>query len=165
MKKIILIRHAKSSWSSGVSEDIDRPLNDRGKRDAPFMAQKLKEIVPKVDGLIKSPSKRTRQTATYFLDVFDLEEKVNLTARDLYHGSIKDILDEVQGLPMDWETVILFGHNPGMTYIAQYFGGENIPNMPTCGVLIVESEVNDWAELSKENSKILAFEYPKKYFV
>jgi len=165
LKKIILIRHAKSSWSSGVSKDIDRPLNSRGNRDAPCMAAKLKEILPTVDGIIKSPSKRTTETAAYFLDAFGLEEKVNLTAPNLYHGSVQDILNEIQGLPMDWETVILFAHNPGMTYIAQYFGRYDIENVPTCGILLVNSKVDDWAELRKENSKIIAFEYPKKYIV
>lgn len=163
MKKIILIRHAKSSWNSGVLQDIDRPLNQRGRRDAPFMAKKLKGIVPKIDGIVKSPSRRTSQTSKFFLDEFSLNGDVEISDPNLYHGTLYNILDAVQSLPSEWETALLFGHNPGMTYVAEYFGGKEIVNVPTCGMLIVQSKVKDWAYLNNENSKIKSFEYPKKY--
>ncbi|WP_235296073.1 SixA phosphatase family protein [Portibacter marinus] len=163
MKKIIFIRHAKSSWNSGASTDFDRPLNDRGRRDAPIMANKLKDIIPEVDGIIKSPSRRTNQTAEFFIDAFGLNEQQVISERALYHSSLSTIMDHVQSLPAEWNTVLLFAHNPGMTYIAEYFGMYDVENVPTCGMTLVESNVKDWAALNNENSKIIAFEYPKKY--
>jgi phosphohistidine phosphatase len=164
LKKIILVRHAKSSWDSGVSSDIDRPLNRRGKRDAPFMAEKLKEIVSEIDGSVKSPSQRTTDTSKLFLKVFEIDPSCDLTEQNLYHGSMYDILDAIHSLPKEWECSILFGHNPGMTYIVDYFGGSEIYNMPTCGIVIVESTAEDWAYINSDNSKINSFENPKKYF-
>ncbi len=163
VKKIIFVRHAKSSWNSGVSRDIDRPLNQRGRRDAPIMAQKLKELCPNVDGILLSPSKRTRETATYFKKVYSLSEEQTLRIHELYHGSLYDVLDAVHSLPEDWSVAILFGHNPGMTYVAEYFGLKDVINVPTCGILLVESKSGDWASLNDANSKIKTFEYPKKY--
>ncbi|GLR17444.1 SixA phosphatase family protein [Portibacter lacus] len=163
MKKIIFIRHAKSSWNSGVSRDIDRPLNARGKNDAPVMAKVLKNYFHKIDGIIKSPSKRTTETSTYFQETFNLNNDVVLTEEQLYHGSVDNLMDAIQGLPEDWESVMLFAHNPGMTYLAEYLGMTEIVNVPTCGMLIAESSTDDWAMVNNKNTKILAFEYPKKY--
>jgi phosphohistidine phosphatase len=163
VKKIILVRHAKSSWDSGARSDIERPLNNRGKKDAPFMAAKLKEIVGEIDGSIKSPSRRTTQTSKPFHEIFEISAENDLTDQNLYHGTTDDILDAIRGLPESWNSVLLFAHNPGMTYTAHYFGGSEIFNVPTCGILIVESESNDWALVNNDNSKIKSFEYPKKY--
>lgn len=163
VKKIILVRHAKSSWDSGDSKDIERPLNKRGERDAPFMAKKLQEIVSEIDGSIKSPSKRTTQTSKPFFTIFDISSENDLTDQSLYHGTVDNILDAIHGLPESWTSVILFAHNPGLTYIANYFGGREIINVPTCGIIIVQSSTADWALVNNENSKIESFEYPKKY--
>ena len=127
------------------------------------MADKLKEIVGQIDGSIKSPSKRTTQTSKPFLQIFNIDSSRDLTDENLYHGSMYDILDAIRGLPQNWESVVLFAHNPGMTYIADFFGGHAIDNVPTCGMLLIRSETDDWAYVNNENSKIESFEYPKKY--
>ena len=163
MKRVTFIRHAKSSWSSGASRDIDRPLNKRGKRDAPFMARKLMDMGEDPDAFVISPAERILLTMKAFKETFAMPSENILVRNSIYHGSVEDLLDVIHELPDTWDHVFLFCHNPAITYIAHYFGGEHIDNVPTTGVVKVLSETEDWAYFNSNNSKIEAFYYPKMY--
>lgn len=163
MKHIYFIRHAKSSWSTQVQKDIDRPLNQRGKRDAPFMADMLVKKGVQIDGIIKSPAQRITETVIPFIKAFSIEEENVLTENQIYEGSIYDILDVVHSAVEDWESIMIFGHNPAMSYVADYFGGKDVVSMPTCGILKVKSKAKDWAAVNASNSKITSFYYPKLF--
>jgi phosphohistidine phosphatase len=163
MKKVFFIRHAKSSWNSEASRDIDRPLNKRGKRDAPLMASHLKSKIGSVDGIVKSPAQRITETVRPFIKAFEISNDHVLTQENLYGGGVFEMLEAIQVLPEDWNNIFIFGHNPGMTYAAHYFGGTNIENVPTCGIFEVQSETNDWADFRKENSTLVSFIYPKQF--
>lgn len=165
MKSIHFIRHAKSSWSSGASRDIDRPLNSRGKRDAPVMAKRLKDKGVIVDGIVKSPAQRITETIVPFVELFDITADQIITEPKIYEGSLSDILDVVQSVPADWNSIFLFGHNPAMTYLAEYFGRTDILNVPTCGILHVMSDSDTWTYMNESNSKIDAYYYPKQEIV
>lgn len=162
MKRIFFIRHAKSSWDSGVSKDIDRPLNNRGRRDGPHMAKLLKEKDIKVDGMVKSPAQRITETADFFINELGLNNDQVYTELTIYHGSLYDVLDAMHSLPPEWSNAILIGHNPSMTSIAYHFGARDIENVPTCGILEVVSSADEWAEVNNSNAKVKAFYYPKK---
>ena len=164
MKDIYFIRHAKSSWSSSAKRDFDRPLNKRGKRDAPFMAQLLAEKVNQIDGVLRSPSKRTTDTSSHFIKQFNISSDYVLDEQRIYHGSVVDILEAVHSLPIDWQSAMVFGHNPGMTYIVHHFGIVEILNVPTCGILHVRSHSDEWGFVVPGNSELLNFYYPKQYF-
>lgn len=164
MKTIYFTRHAKSSWSSNASKDIDRPLNKRGKRDAPFMANLLLDKKVKIDGIIKSPAQRITETVAPFVKALQLTNNQIITERSIYEGSMFDLLDIVHSAPEDWNTIMIFGHNPAMTYIAGHFGGNDISNVPTLGILQVDSGASEWTSVNASNSKISAFYYPKMYF-
>ncbi len=164
MKKIYFIRHAKSSWSSNALKDIDRPLNARGRRDAPYMANVLKEKIGKIDGIIHSPAQRIRETVKPFIEEFSISNEMIYTAREIYEGSLYDLLEVVHSAPPEWDSILLFGHNPAMTYIAHYFGSDDIDNVPTCGILGVFSTASSWVEVLDHNSSLNSFLYPKLYF-
>lgn len=164
MKKLYLVRHAKSSWKDMSLDDIDRPLNKRGKRDAPFMGQLMKEknIVP--DRLITSPAKRAKDTGIAFAkalgakqDKFEIDPKV-------YEATVTDLISLIQNWNNEWSTVLLFGHNYTYTMFANYYANPPIDNVPTGAVVAIEFEVEEWKDVNLENGRVVFFEYPRKYF-
>ncbi len=163
MKTLYLIRHAKSSWTDHSLSDFDRPLNKRGLRDAPFMAAKVAEhLKGKKATIVTSPANRAQTTARYFATTLGIDEAdLNFEPR-IYEASPQTLLYIIQGLDKTAETVLLFGHNPAFTYIANYFGGL-IQNVPTCGVCVIEFNVDFWDEASDKNAKFIDFLFPKKY--
>ena len=164
MKTVYFVRHAKSSWKDATLRDIDRPLNDRGKRDAPFMAKLLRGQGLQPDKLISSPAKRALSTAKYFAEAFDISQKDILVVEDIYEAHPTEILQVVRNCQPEWNTVLVFGHNPTFTDVVNFFADQYILNVPTCGVARVELTVDDWSEFDKNTGKLTAFYYPKQYF-
>ena len=144
MKHVIFMRHAKSSWADFSLKDFERPLDTRGKTDAPVMAEQLKNIVPQMDALIASPAVRTTQTAEYLSNVYNVNIQFNSY---LYHGEPDAYLDALQALNEECKHVILFGHNPGITEIANMVSRESIHNIPTCGIILTSTNAI-WRDLS-----------------
>ena len=164
MKTIFVIRHAKSSWKDPSLRDIDRPLNNRGLRDAPFMAKLLAGKGIKVDRLISSPANRAFTTATYFAKAFGITPDDIQKDESIYHAYPEDLSDLVRGLPEDLNTVFLFGHNPTFTSFVNRFTSNYIANVPTCGIAQVEADVSNWADFNTRTAKLVAYHYPKQYF-
>lgn len=162
MKKIYIFRHAKSSWADVGMRDFDRPLNARGKRDAPLMGKLLRNrgIVP--DFVVSSPANRAQTTARLVAaEVGFPLENIVLDA-SIYEASMEEVLSAIQSLPEGVNTVFLFGHNPALTYLANYFNPEElVMNVPTCGVITVLSEVQNWWMIGDKTAKIVGFDYPK----
>ncbi len=165
MKRVFFVRHAKSSWSDTSLSDIQRPLNKRGLRDAPFMAALLKGKGVSPDAIISSPAVRAHTTAKYFAQaLLGAEDRVVLY-KELYHAFPRDILDVIGKQPDDLNVILVFGHNPGFTSIANLFSKEYIGNVPTCGILEVEANIKKWSDLSEKNGTAVSFHYPKQYFL
>ena len=161
MKTFYLIRHAKSSWKEPGLRDIERPLNARGKRDAPFMAQLLKGKEERnIDAIYSSPAVRAFTTAQYFGDVFGLTP---IRVDEIYEAGEQAILDVLRGLEDSLRTVMLFGHNPTFTILANRFGNSQIDNVPTCGIAKYESTIPEWRDLDFSNGNLTAFYYPKQF--
>ncbi len=161
-KTIYFIRHAKSSWKEIGAEDIDRPLNKRGLRDAPFMANFLKDREsPEVGAIVSSPANRALSTANFFVDVFQLEPIIE---PGIYEADESDLLGIINLFDPDWHTVLLFGHNPTFTYLVNHFTDHYIDNVPTCGMVKVVFESDDWNAIDNGNGKVMAFYYPKQFF-
>lgn len=165
MKTVYFIRHAKSSWSDMSLRDHDRPLNKRGKRDAPFMAEKLKELGAEPDAIITSTALRAKTTAQHFAIAFDLSGNRFIEESDIYEAYSSNILKIVQNTSDDFNTILVFGHNPGFTMVANGFsGGEDIENVPTCGIVKVVAGISKWKDLKKSKGEVAEFHYPKQYF-
>ena len=162
MKKIILVRHAKSYWGDQSLSDFDRPLNKRGKNDAPFMGKILKEKSVKPDLIISSPAKRAKKTALVIADKIDYPQNKILFNEELYEASTNDILKVLKKVDEVNQTVMLFGHNPGLTLLNNFISNNYIDNVPTCGVVALEFDKN-WIDLDKNSCTQLFFEYPKLY--
>ena len=163
MKELILIRHAKSSWSNPLLEDFERPLNKRGAKNAPFMAKVLKQKEVNPDLIISSPSKRTKQTLDFFIKEFDYKGEI-IFEESIYEGPYINILKVVKNIDDKHKTIFLFGHNPGLNDLADFLLGRFEENIPTCGVLKIDFDTNYWKNISKDNSKLIFFNFPKKYY-
>lgn len=161
MKKLLVIRHAKSSWDVSVEKDFDRPLNDRGKRDAPEMAKRLYKRGIKMDGLISSPAKRALSTAAYFAEAFGVKEKHIDKVEKLYDATTDAFYDVVENLDNALKTVAIFSHNPSITDFVNQLTSTRIDNMPTCGIFAVKIDTKDWKEFRDASKEFWFFEYPK----
>src|SRR5258708_6852115 len=163
MKKLYLVRHAKSSWDNIAMDDFDRPLNERGEKDAPRMAKLLKhrDVVP--DRVITSPANRALSTCRAFAKVLDFEKKKIIAEQKLYHAGSETILKVLASLPEhkeENEVVLLFGHNPGITEFANDLLNISIDDIPTCGVVEATLDIDKWKEISFGCGKMDAFDYP-----
>ena len=163
MKELILIRHAKSSWSNPLLEDFERPLNKRGAKNAPFMAKILKQKEVNPDLIISSPSKRTKDTLDFFIKEFDYKGEI-IFEESIYEAPYINILKVIKNIDDKHKTIFLFGHNPGFNDLTDFLLGRFEDNIPTCGVLKINFDTNYWKNISKDNSKLIFFNFPKKYY-
>lgn len=163
MKTLFLIRHAKSSWDNFTLSDFERPLNERGKTDAPKMAKRLRKKNIIIDAFISSPAKRARKTAEYFIKEFDRDEDEIIFISSLYDASVSDFNATIKSIDDKYNNVAIFSHNPGITQVAnELVSGADIDNMPTCSVFAVTADVDKWKEFFKTKKDFLFFDYPKK---
>ncbi|UII21250.1 SixA phosphatase family protein [Fulvivirga ligni] len=161
MKTLYIIRHAKSSWKYHHLDDIDRPLNKRGKRDAPEMGDRLKSqgIVPHL--MISSPAKRAFATCKIIAEALDYPKKDIELNNKLYHASEDTLMDIIQDIDDSWDSVMIFGHNPGLTYFANSLASTDLDNLPTCGVFACTFDVDSWSETDFEKGSLQFYDYPK----
>lgn len=164
MKTLILVRHAKSSWENKSASDFDRLLNERGKRDAPFMADILKKKKAKIDLILTSPAIRALTTAKIFAKELDIAEKEIVADKNIYEAGRKDLLKILLKTNDSFESLMLFGHNPGLTYLSNYLCNFETDNIPTCGIVCMQLDFDSWKYLGNKSCALEFFEYPKKYF-
>jgi phosphohistidine phosphatase len=162
-KTLVLVRHAKSSWDNVALTDFERPLNERGKNDAPKMAKLLKQKNIFVDAFISSPAKRAIKTAGLFMKEFERKEKEMILIPALYHATAETFYETINAIDDALQCVAIFSHNPGITYFAKGLA-ENIQidNMPTCSIFAVKSTIKSWSDFKDSKKDFLFFEYPKK---
>lgn len=161
MKTLVIVRHAKSSWDNLGQADMERPLNDRGKKDAPEMARRLKEKLSNINLFVTSPAKRAHKTAKLFAEVFGVEKESITVAKDLYDAAPNAFFATVASLPKAAENVVLFSHNPGITEFANLLTNVHVDDMPTCAMFAVSADVDNWEEFKQAEKKFLFFDYPK----
>src|SRR5438128_11417428 len=161
MKTLILVRHAKSSWDQAGLSDFDRPLNERGKKDAPEMAKRLKEKGISPDLFVSSPARRARRTARFFAEEFGVDKEDILLVEELYLASYEAFSNTVAGLDDKHQVVALFSHNPGITEFASSLSNVRVVDMPTCAVFAVQADIDHWKYFEKSERKFLFFDYLK----
>lgn len=161
-KTVFFIRHAKSSWSDASLPDIKRPLNDRGLRDGPFMAQLLSQQIEPEIRIFSSPAVRAYDTAQYFAEAFEKEISV---IKKMYLADSFTILEVVREFDDSFDQALLFGHNPGLTMTANRFSETVIDNVPTCGIVEVRFDGDSWQDFGKKATRVVHFQYPKQYFL
>ena len=161
MKSILFIRHAKSSWDSPTQKDFERPLNERGNKDAPMMAKRLLDKKVAIDVFISSPAVRALSTATYFHQAYKAKKDMLITIPVLYHASGDVFYDVIKQIDNKHNTVALFSHNPGITVMVNSLGVAKVDNMPTCSVFGVHADIENWQEFEAAVKQFWMFDYPK----
>ncbi len=164
MKKLYLVRHAKSSWKDVSLSDFDRPLNKRGKRDAPFMGKMMAELDQIPDLIISSPANRAISTAKEFASKLNYPMHKIFENEKIYFGDTTDIINLIKEIDDNFTKVFLFGHNPDLTSLHNFLSDKYLDNIPTAAVAAIEFNINSWKEVKTNSGQHLFFEYPKKYF-
>jgi phosphohistidine phosphatase len=162
MKTLYLARHAKSYWKDQSIPDFDRPLNSRGKRDAPFIGEVLKDKGVKPDLIICSPAKRTKKTAIEIAEKLRYPEKKILYDDELYEASSNILIRVIKKINEKYDSVMIFAHNPGLTMLNNHISNNYLENIPTCGIVALQLD-KKWIEIDKNSCQFLFFEYPKLY--
>lgn len=161
MKTIIINRHAKSDWADEGMADFDRPLNKRGERDAPEMARRLKERGIKVDKVVSSSARRAITTCRHFCDVMGWDFDKVVQKREIYENGMRTVQETASSLSPDINTVMFFGHNPDFSQLVTWYSGRQFGNLPTCGIVCIDFDTDDWAETKDMNGDIRFIDYPK----
>ena len=162
MKRLFLCRHAKSSWKDLSLDDIDRPLNKRGKENAPEMGRRLNAQGIRPDLIISSPAKRALKTARCLAKELDFDKKKIRIMEEIYGAYAEELLEIIRGIDNDAELVIIVGHNPETTVLANILGDLDIDNVPTCGIVALDFSVVSWAQVRKGKGTLAFFDYPRK---
>lgn len=162
MKVLYLMRHAKSSWNFDDLTDEQRPLNDRGRDDAPRMGQALAQRNIRLDVLISSPAVRAMTTAALVAKELEYPHEQIVVRPEIYHAEIDDLLRIVQECPNEAESVLLVGHNPTITEFANYLSPSPLSEeMPTAGILCLHFQTDSWAQADRVNAEFYFFDHPK----
>ena len=160
-KKLYIVRHAKSSWGNPHLSDFERPLNHRGENDAPDMGQRLAIRSVKPSLIISSPANRALTTAKVISAKIGYPVSYIMEEERLYHastGTIKTLLSRVDD---EHNTVMIFGHNPGLTYLINEISDFDLDNLPTSAVCGIEFEMESWKEIQRTKGHQFFYDYPK----
>ena len=161
MKTIILVRHAKSSWDDISLKDEERPLTDRGKKNAPEMAKRLlKKKVP-IDTILSSPAKRAKSTAEFCANEYEIPKKKIILIPELYMASNDAFVRTIRNAPEKADSIAIFSHNNGITQFANTLSETKIDNMPTCSVYAVKADIGSWKSFEPGKTAFYFFDYPK----
>lgn len=163
MRTLYFCRHAKSSWADPGQDDFDRPLNERGLRDAPNMARLFKERGDPVDLIVSSPANRALNTARAFGRELRVDDAHFIQEPLLYHATVPIITSIVTRLPNEARRVILFGHNPGFSEVVEHYSTDGVGDMPTCGIARIDFVAEAWNELARDLGTLVWFDYPKRH--
>lgn len=163
MKRLILARHAKSSWANPGQADIDRPLNERGERNAPEMGRRLRERGELPALVVSSPARRALATARLMAAELGIAPGDIVIEDALYEASVATWLRVIAGLPARVDAVLMVGHNPTLTELANLLcHGVRIDNVPTCGVLRLDYASRSWSGVTRSPPADWSFDYPKR---
>ena len=160
MKTLVIVRHAKSSWNDPGLSDHERPLNKRGLRDAPMMGARLAEWGPPVDRVISSSAVRALTTAELITQEMGLPWDEILVEETLYHASEEEMLDLIQDQEDYIDGLMLFGHNPGMTALVNDLSDLGLGNLPTCGVVVIQFDVESWSQIGEVEAVTAEMNFP-----
>jgi len=162
MKTLTLVRHAKSSWSDPQLSDRQRPLNKRGKRDAPVMGKRILEHGIRPSLIVSSPATRAWTTAKIIAAEISYPIEFLQREDNLYLASLDEILDVVASQDTGFNNLMVVGHNPGMTNFANFLSPALTHNLPTAGVVSVQIDQDDWSLYERPTTELLVHDYPKK---
>jgi len=164
VKRLTLVRHAKSSWSSADLSDFERPLNPRGQRDAPRMAALLASEEFSPDAIVTSPACRALTTAEVFADELGYDRSKIRLEPNIYEAPPQRIAAVINTTPESVNHLVVFGHNPGLQYLAnQLLYRDEIDSLVTCGIIELKLLCDTWAQVDHDIAELVNYRYPKMF--
>jgi phosphohistidine phosphatase len=161
MKILYLMRHAKSSWSFDGLSDKERPLNDRGREDAPHMGRALAKRDIRPDLLVSSPAVRALSTAALVAKELAYPPEGIRVVEGIYEADPDRLIDIIHELPDEASSVLLVGHNPTMTEVVNILSPKSVPDMATAAIACLHFHIESWADAHRTNAELYFFDYPK----
>lgn len=147
-RTIYFLRHAKSSWETNV-EDLQRPLNARGKKDALLLSNFAEKQLKRPDFVGVSAAMRTRQTADYFLQAFNVSDANVTYDQGSYDFSGESVMRFIKSIDNRHRIVMLVGHNHAFTALVNMLGSKSIDHVPTCGMTVIDFECDSWQNITR----------------
>ncbi len=163
MKRLFIIRHAKSDWANAELGDIERPLNERGKTDSVLIGSKLSQKYKAPDVVISSPAIRAMKTAKRICKEIGYSKDIQLMDSLYEFNEVQSYYRAVEQIPINAETAFLFGHNPVISEFAEELSGSFIGYVPTCSVFVVDLEIDNWIEITSGCGKKVDYFYPRMF--
>lgn len=161
MKRLFVIRHAKSAHGPQYESDFERPLNKRGHEDAVQMAERLNQVCEKLDCMLVSSAVRTKETAAHFIDALDIDSAQVSYEKSLYLPAEEDIWKEVRKVSEDCNDVAVFTHNPAAEYVLHRFRPGT--RLPTCSIIELLYDGQSWNDMDPARLRFVSHKYPKQY--
>ena len=162
MKTLTLLRHAKSSWKDASLQDCERPLNRRGQRDAPIMAERIKQTEIRPSLILSSPAERAWTTAKIVAREIGYPAEFLQQEDRLYHASVRSLVKLIAEQDAGFNNIMIVGHNPGLTDFANYLSPNLTDNIPTCGFVSFTIDLPDWNLDRDIQTESVIYEYPKR---
>ena len=161
MKQLLVIRHAKSSWDDITMGDFDRPLNERGEKDAHILAKRMVEKAVKIDAIISSTANRAISTAGSFAKEYGIKKQSIITFDKLYHAPLDIFYEVIEDISDKFDTVAIVAHNPGITEFVNELTDIKIDDMDTCGIYAIQIPIKHWRDFEDSDKNFWFFDSPK----
>ena len=161
-RTLVLVRHAKSSWDNTNLADHDRQLNERGERDAPLMAERFARRGPRPDRVISSSAFRALSTAEEFVAALELDSGALVVTREVYEASERELMELISQLDDGLGCVMVVGHNPTLTHVANELADDPVGDLPTCSVVTLALPSAHWADAKRGAFELVDFDFPKR---
>ncbi len=161
-KTLYVMRHAEAAWPSSRHRDFDRPLDLQGERDASAMGKRLRAHGSIPDLMISSPARRAEQTAKLIAKELKIEFHTIVFEASIYEAGVSNLLDIIQALDDRYQSAMLIGHNPSLTWVINQLTGEHIANAPTCSIATLRTFSPRWVDTVFETSELLKISLPHK---
>lgn len=163
MKTLYLVRHAKSDWENGTILDIERPLNERGYSNANMMSKAFKSKFSNPDVIISSPAIRAMTTALIFSRNIGYNADLIQIKTNLYETNKNEYLTIVSKMDDQYDSMMLFAHNPTISDFADMLCQALPFEMSTCAIAGIKFEINSWQDLKGKKGELFLFDFPKKH--
>mgnify|MGYP005751577701 CR=1 FL=1 len=163
MKTLYIMRHAKSSWKFEELSDHDRPLNKRGRTDAPMMGQELAANNAKLELILSSPAVRAITTASLVGHELGFDADDIVVDDRIYGASAKELLEIAREAPADVDSMMMVGHNEPISEFANILSPKHIASMPTAGVVALRFDCESWYDIKRDNAELLFYDIPKNH--
>ncbi|MEE2772795.1 MAG: histidine phosphatase family protein [Bacteroidota bacterium] len=148
MKRLVLVRHGKSSWEHDVP-DYERPLKQRGYDDAELVLKTFSQFYKFSAKVWTSHALRARTTAEIFKSTLQIADEDFTVKEELYTFNQNDLLREIKNCPDSIHKLMVFGHNPAMTILVNYLGDKPLDNLPTTGLVVIDFDTDRWEDINQ----------------